>query len=147
MLFNSVALLAAASLSQAVILPERQVSNGSKCIDPPQRIEWRKLEPAQQKSYIDAVLCLKTKPSRIGLKSLFDDFPHVHFRLAGSSKPAICLDRYAAKMNSSSPQPSNVPALAQVLHQVLLRCAWRVRIQWPWNASLPPDSRKWTPLT
>ncbi|KAJ5058020.1 hypothetical protein J3E72DRAFT_441488 [Bipolaris maydis] len=84
MLFKSITLLAAASLSQAVVLPARQVSDGSKCIDPPQRIEWRKLEPAQQKGYIDAVLCLKTKPSRIGLKSLFDDFPHIHFQLAGS---------------------------------------------------------------
>lgn len=116
MLFNNVTLLAAASLTQAVVLPARQVSNGSKCIDPPQRIEWRKLESAQQKSYIDAVLCLKTKPSRIGLKSLFDDFPHVHFQLASSSKLAIYLDSYAVEMNSSSPQPSNIPALAQVLH-------------------------------
>lgn len=120
MLFKSITLLAAASLSQAVVLPARQVSDGSKCIDPPQRIEWRKLEPAQQKGYIDAVLCLKTKPSRIGLKSLFDDFPHIHFQLAGSSKPAIYLDSYAAKMNASSPQSSDVSTLAQVLHQVLL---------------------------
>ncbi|EMD64592.1 hypothetical protein COCSADRAFT_355670 [Bipolaris sorokiniana ND90Pr] len=84
MLFNSIVLFAAASLTHAVVLPAPQVSDRSKCIDSPQRIEWRKLEPAKQKSHIDAVLCLKTKPSRISLKSLFDDFPHVHFQVASS---------------------------------------------------------------
>ncbi|KAJ4987077.1 monooxygenase [Stagonosporopsis vannaccii] len=84
MLVNSIALLAAATLIQAGVLPPRQTSGDGNCSDPPQRIEWRKLQPAQQKSYIDAVLCLKTKPSRIGLRSLFDDFPHVHFQLASS---------------------------------------------------------------
>lgn len=89
MFFHSIALLAAASLAQASVVPPRQVNGGSDCTDPPLRVEWRELPPAQRKGYIDAVLCLKTKPSRIGLTTLFDDFPHVHFQLAKSSKPAL----------------------------------------------------------
>jgi tyrosinase len=52
------------------------------CVTPPKRVEWRELGAANQKAYLDSVLCLKTKPSRIGLKSsLYDDFPYVHFKL------------------------------------------------------------------
>ncbi|KAK1656697.1 hypothetical protein BDP55DRAFT_624850 [Colletotrichum godetiae] len=50
-----------------------------RCIEPATRVEWRDLEPELQQSYIDAVLCLKTKPSRLGFNtSLYDDFPYVH---------------------------------------------------------------------
>ncbi|KAH9208163.1 hypothetical protein DL95DRAFT_373581 [Leptodontidium sp. 2 PMI_412] len=50
-----------------------------RCVDPVTRVEWRDLEPEVQQTYINAVLCLKTKPSRIGLNtSLYDDFPYVH---------------------------------------------------------------------
>ncbi|CAG8950727.1 hypothetical protein HYFRA_00002938 [Hymenoscyphus fraxineus] len=50
-----------------------------RCVDPVTRVEWRDLTPDLQQSYIDAVLCLKTRPSRIGLNtSLYDDFPWVH---------------------------------------------------------------------
>ncbi|KAH6625208.1 hypothetical protein C7974DRAFT_376759 [Boeremia exigua] len=84
MIIPTIAILGTISLAQASVIPKRQPETGSHCTEPPQRIEWRQLEPAQQKEYIDAVLCLKTKPSRIGLKSLYDDFPHVHFQLAGS---------------------------------------------------------------
>ncbi len=89
MIINSFAFLVATSLTHAAVLPARQTNGDVACTDPPQRIEWRKLEPTQQKSYLDAVLCLKTKPSRVGLKSLFDDFPHVHFQLANSSRCSI----------------------------------------------------------
>ncbi|KAF5989667.1 monophenol monooxygenase (tyrosinase) [Fusarium bulbicola] len=52
------------------------------CSNPAKRIEWRELDAADQQGYINAVLCLKTKPSRMGLKSsLYDDFPHLHFQL------------------------------------------------------------------
>ncbi|KAH7303868.1 hypothetical protein B0I35DRAFT_402008 [Stachybotrys elegans] len=58
------------------------IDKSEACINPPKRVEWRQLEASQQQSYIDAVLCLKTKPSRTGLEtSLYDDFPHVHFNL------------------------------------------------------------------
>jgi tyrosinase len=54
----------------------------AECKNPEKRIEWRQMDPQDQKSYLDAVLCLKTKPSKIGLNStLYDDFPNVHFKL------------------------------------------------------------------
>lgn len=87
MIIPTIAILGGTSLVQASVIPKRQEAGGS-CVDPPQRIEWRKLEPTQQKSYLDAVLCLKTKPSRIALTSLYDDFTHVHFQLASSSESA-----------------------------------------------------------
>jgi tyrosinase len=51
------------------------------------RVEWRQLSSVDQQQYIDSVLCLKTKPSRIGLNSsLYDDFTFVHFTLNKQSK-------------------------------------------------------------
>lgn len=55
--------------------------NQQSCTEPVLRVEWRSLSSEEQQSYIDAVLCLKTKPSRNGLNTtLFDDFPFVHTR-------------------------------------------------------------------
>ncbi|KAM0327201.1 hypothetical protein ACHAQA_006334 [Verticillium albo-atrum] len=52
------------------------------CKDPVLRQEWRQLSEATRQSYLAAVKCLKTKPSRLGLEtSLYDDFPYVHARL------------------------------------------------------------------
>lgn len=57
----------------------RRQNDTQRCVVPITRIEWRDLAPDVRQSYIDAVLCLKTKPSRIGLStSLYDDFPYVH---------------------------------------------------------------------
>ncbi|KAF5609119.1 Tyrosinase [Fusarium pseudoanthophilum] len=54
----------------------------SKCESPTKRVEWRELDDAARKQYTDAVLCLTTKPSRLGLNTtLYDDFPHVHAHL------------------------------------------------------------------
>jgi hypothetical protein len=63
-------------------------NNKSKCTAPVKRVEWRQMRPADQQSYLDSVLCLKTKPSRIGLNSstLYDDFAYVHFNLSKQSK-------------------------------------------------------------
>ncbi|KAH6682247.1 monooxygenase [Plectosphaerella plurivora] len=52
---------------------------------PAVRQEWRKLPRETQQSYIEAVKCLKTKPSRLGKNlttSLYDDFPYAHAHLA-----------------------------------------------------------------
>ncbi|KAH7252774.1 hypothetical protein BKA59DRAFT_492592 [Fusarium tricinctum] len=52
------------------------------CENAPKRIEWRQLDQSARPQYVDAVLCLGTKPSRIGLNStLYDDFPYVHSKL------------------------------------------------------------------
>ncbi|KAF4453694.1 hypothetical protein F53441_3703 [Fusarium austroafricanum] len=72
-------LTVAGAVAPVVALPSVQVEK--PCLEPEKRVEWRQLSSADQKSYIDAVLCLKTKPSRMGLKSsLYDDFPHLHFK-------------------------------------------------------------------
>lgn len=70
----------ALAVPAAPVVPDILGNKG--CTVPPKRVEWRELGAANQKSYIDSVLCLKTKPSRIGLESsLYDDFPYVHFKL------------------------------------------------------------------
>ncbi|KAK3498101.1 uncharacterized protein B0T23DRAFT_394280 [Neurospora hispaniola] len=72
-------LFLSASLGAAATIP-RQADNG--CADPAKRVEWRTLGADVQKQYIDAVLCLKTKPSGIGLNTTrYDDFPYVHSHL------------------------------------------------------------------
>lgn len=74
-------LAAAGAVAPAVALPANPAPRAT-CTNPEKRIEWREMQPEQQKSYLDAVKCLTTKPSKIGLNStLYDDFPNVHFRL------------------------------------------------------------------
>jgi tyrosinase len=73
-------LVFAAALTPALAAP---APTQQKCTNPQKRPEWRELSEAGQQSYIDAVLCLKTKPSRLGLDTtLYDDFPYVHFNLS-----------------------------------------------------------------
>ncbi|EKD16899.1 monooxygenase [Drepanopeziza brunnea f. sp. 'multigermtubi' MB_m1] len=55
----------------------------SNCTNPSVRREWRSLPRDEQISYVDAVLCLTTKPSRISLSTpLYDDFAYVHSQLS-----------------------------------------------------------------
>ena len=52
--------------------------NGS-CTHPVVRKEWRTLSTPEKHNYIDAVLCLATKPSEIGLGTTrYDDFAYSH---------------------------------------------------------------------
>ncbi|TVY82897.1 Tyrosinase ustQ, partial [Lachnellula suecica] len=56
-------------------------SINSSCRDPTTRREWRTLSEGDRLKYIEAVQCLRTLPSRLGLdQSLYDDFPYVHSR-------------------------------------------------------------------
>ncbi|PSN61663.1 Di-copper centre-containing protein [Corynespora cassiicola Philippines] len=74
-------LLAATAVANVGAVPYKRADQ--ECTNPQKRIEWRELGSTDQQGYIDAVLCLKTKPSRRGLDTpLYDDFPHVHFELA-----------------------------------------------------------------
>lgn len=68
------------------------------CQNPVVRQEWRQLSEAARQNYLDAVKCLKSKPSRLGLKTpLYDDFPYVHARLDTESEsgnylnPSLCI--------------------------------------------------------
>jgi hypothetical protein len=51
------------------------------CLHPVTRREWRTLPMSQKHNYLQAVHCLKTTESRLGLnQSLYDDFPWLHSR-------------------------------------------------------------------
>ncbi|KAJ1343528.1 hypothetical protein BSLG_001909 [Batrachochytrium salamandrivorans] len=55
--------------------------NAAGCTQPAQRNEWRELTRSQQRSYVNAVVCLKNTPSiiaGIGSLSRFDDFAYAH---------------------------------------------------------------------
>jgi tyrosinase len=81
---RAVTILLAAGLGQAASIP-RQTEPG--CTNAQKRLEWRQLNQTGRESYTNAVLCLKTKPSRIGLAtSLYDDFPYIHARLNNESE-------------------------------------------------------------
>lgn len=51
------------------------------CTNPTIRREWRDLSDTEKGDYIQAVQCLRSSPSRLGLnQTLYDDFPYVHSR-------------------------------------------------------------------
>jgi hypothetical protein len=61
--------------------------DGSVCESPPVRREWRSLSTQEKDDYIDSVLCLSTKPSRMGMnQSLYDDFSWTHYQFNEESK-------------------------------------------------------------
>lgn len=67
--------------SVSVASPAVSAQTGG-CVNPALRQEWSNATSAQRTSYLKAVLCLNTKPSRIGLNSsLYNDFPWVHNQL------------------------------------------------------------------
>ena len=75
--FRSLLLLA--GLTAAHVVP-RQEAMG--CTKPVKRVEFRTLDNAARKQYTDAVVCLTTKPSVLGLNTtLYDDFTYVHTQL------------------------------------------------------------------
>ena len=58
--------------------------DSSVCRAPSLRVEWRSLNKAARKAYIDAVQCLCSTPSMLSLprsQSLYDDFPYVHMHV------------------------------------------------------------------
>ncbi|KAF9872934.1 hypothetical protein CkaCkLH20_09444 [Colletotrichum karsti] len=74
MLFSHLSFLLGLAGAAALTYPDP-----ARCTAPVVRREWRDLSEENRQSYIDAVLCLKTKPSKIDLPtSLYDDFPFVH---------------------------------------------------------------------
>ncbi|KAF2730278.1 Di-copper centre-containing protein [Polyplosphaeria fusca] len=58
----------------------------SACATPVTRREWRALTETEQLHYLDAVQCLRTQPSVIGMNhSLYDDFPYIHSKIGNYS--------------------------------------------------------------
>ncbi|KAF9696441.1 hypothetical protein EKO04_005173 [Ascochyta lentis] len=74
MLFHKFALPAVAAA--LAIHPREEISS---CSSPVVRQEWRSLKAADRNAYIDAIHCLASKPSILGLNTTrLDDFAYVH---------------------------------------------------------------------
>lgn len=57
------------------------------CKKPAVRREWRSLSRSEKLEYIQAVQCLRSKPSRLGLgHTLYDDFPYVHIHIGNDCR-------------------------------------------------------------
>jgi hypothetical protein len=74
-----------------------QEASTSSCKQLRFRREWRSLSKEEKKSYLDSVVCLHERPSRLGLnQSLYHDFAWVHYRIGGvcklNSLPEIQID-------------------------------------------------------
>jgi len=55
------------------------------CTSPKKRKNWADATDTEKQAYIDAVLCLATKPSRLDVpthSSLYDDFGYVYAKLS-----------------------------------------------------------------
>jgi tyrosinase len=75
--FSSILLFAGLTTARVV---QRQETTG--CTNPVKRVEFRTLDNTARKQYTDAVKCLATKPSMLGLNTtLYDDFTYVHTHL------------------------------------------------------------------
>ena len=65
----------------------------STCKMSPVRREWRSLSQSEKAQYVDAVLCLRTVPSKIRPEGLvYDDFPYIHARGAKHSMTPSTLE-------------------------------------------------------
>jgi hypothetical protein len=128
--------LLSASLCAGVTIPRRAEI---ACNNPTKRIEWRNLGSEVQKQYVDAVLCLKTKPSGLGLNTTrYDDFPYVHTHLDNTSTWIFLF--FTLHFHTFQPQgltqeiysshSSYVPSLAQTLCSDLRRLSPRMRLHW-----------------
>jgi len=79
--------------SAALALPSDILTLRQKktCTSPKVRKNWAKATSAEKKSYINAVLCLATKPSRLRISThntLYDDFGYVHAQLTDPQRSA-----------------------------------------------------------
>ncbi|KAM7219489.1 hypothetical protein V8F06_005044 [Rhypophila decipiens] len=67
--------------SLAAPLVETRQTTTKKCVSPRVRKSWHTLSTAERQAYIDAELCLMSKPGTLGLRgarSKFDEFQAVH---------------------------------------------------------------------
>lgn len=79
---------AVGAIASVAALPANQPRQA--CTNPEKKVEWRQMDAGDQKAYLDAVLSLKTKPSKIGLNStLYDDFGNVHYHLNKWSQSSL----------------------------------------------------------
>ncbi|KAK0638575.1 monooxygenase [Cercophora newfieldiana] len=86
-------LLQLTTLATAVLAVPLEKSLASRqttaCTSPKVRKNWAVATDAEKKSYINAVLCLATKPSRLNISThttLYDDFGYVHAHLSSPTQ-------------------------------------------------------------
>jgi len=88
MKFAQILTVASGSLHTALALPPT-LPRQQTCTSPKLRKEWSQATAGERSSYIQAVLCLATKPSTLGLPSpatVYDDFSWAHATLNNESK-------------------------------------------------------------
>jgi hypothetical protein len=95
---------------------EPSIADVTTCLSAPTRREWRDLSLIERGNYIDAVLCLKTRPSRLGMShSLYDDFPYIHNQYDSDGKSL-----HVGKIQSLTFEYSTfcriLSAMASILH-------------------------------
>ena len=101
------------------------MANATTCASTPTRREWRSLSVAERDNYIDAVLCLKAKPSRLGMSnSLYDDFPYIHNQFDADGK-LHSKHKPQGLTASRSTFRRIIPTLASILHLHLPPCPSR----------------------
>jgi hypothetical protein len=70
---------ASLTINSRHVRPQNNSDPQITCHSPATRREWRSLSDNEKGQYIRAVVCLSTKPSRLGTNnSLYDDFALVH---------------------------------------------------------------------
>jgi hypothetical protein len=75
-------ILLSVGLAASRVIPRREQSG---CSNPVKRVDFLTLNDAARKQYTNAVECLATKPSMIGLNAtLYDDFAYVHAQLGST---------------------------------------------------------------
>lgn len=82
-MFVTFAAFAAFTLTTAIPFTPRSTG----CDNPSTRQEWRALTSTQKSAYIEAVQCMASKPSQLGLSTThYDDFPYIHNVLNNDSE-------------------------------------------------------------
>ncbi|RDL40017.1 uncharacterized protein BP5553_04357 [Venustampulla echinocandica] len=125
------------SVGTPVAAPLAESLPRATCTNPVLRKEWSAATAAERSSYISAVLCLATKPSRINLSTtLYDDFVYVHNSLTDRIHGVaqfLPWHRY----------------FIHVYEQALKDCGYTgVAMYWNWAAdsAAPSAAKVWSPV-
>ena len=102
------------------------------CKSPSIRREWRSLSIAERDAYIDAVFCLRAKPSRLNTsQTLYDDFAYVHHQFDEESKSTVLVQELRLTETPSTLRGA-FPCLASVFHPCLSSHArGSMPLHWP----------------
>ncbi|KAK4446660.1 hypothetical protein QBC34DRAFT_356297 [Podospora aff. communis PSN243] len=140
MKFLQIASLATATL--ALPLDEGIAAHQTtSCTSPKVRKSWAAATDAEKRSYIDAVLCLPTKPSRLNIAThdnLYDDFGYIHAKLSAPQR--------------IHGEPVFLPwhrYFVQVYEDALHECGYTgAAMYWDWvaDSGAPASAAVWDPV-